>query len=144
MTAADPLLGQVRSITGRQRITLLGGWRREDIRRREHRFAAQLADTGCANSTAPSQPADGLIPYEPNAPFFSDNAIKTRWLALPDGQRIEVDSASSHFNFPVGSVLVKNFALGARLVETRLFMRHNDGNWAGYTYEWNDTGTANE
>ena len=103
---------------------------------------AQLGDTGCVNSTAPSQPADGLIPYEPNAPFFSDNAIKTRWLALPDGQRIEVDSASSHFNFPVGSVLVKNFALGARLVETRLFMRHNDGNWAGYTYEWNDTGTA--
>ena len=34
-------------------------------------------------------------------------------------------------------MLVKNFALGGQLVETRLFMRHNDGNWAGYTYEWN-------
>jgi len=26
-------------------------------------------------------------------------------------------------------------------VETRLFMRHSDGNWAGYTYEWNAGGT---
>ena len=33
---------------------------------------------------------------------------------------------------------MKNFSLGGQLVETRLFMRHNDGNWAGYTYEWND------
>ena len=24
-----------------------------------------------------------------------------------------------------------------QLVETRLFMRHPDGDWAGYTYEWN-------
>ena len=34
-------------------------------------------------------------------------------------------------------MLVKNFTLGGSPVETRLFMRHNDGNWAGYTYEWN-------
>jgi hypothetical protein len=38
-------------------------------------------------------------------------------------------------------VLVKHFRLGTRLVETRLFMRHNNGSWAGYTYEWNGAGT---
>jgi uncharacterized repeat protein (TIGR03806 family) len=101
---------------------------------------AQLSDTGCVVKATPSQPATGLIPYAPTAPFFSDGAVKTRWLALPDGQRITVDSAND-FDFPDGSVLVKNFALGGRLVETRLFMRHNDGNWAGYTYEWNTAGT---
>ncbi len=95
----------------------------------------QLSQTGCVASN-PTQPASGLIPYAPNAPFFSDNAEKTRWLALPDGQRITVDG-NNDFAFPNGSVLVKNFALGGQLVETRLFMRHNDGNWAGYTYEWN-------
>ena len=26
-------------------------------------------------------------------------------------------------------------------METRLFMRHTDGEWAGYTYEWNAQGT---
>jgi uncharacterized repeat protein (TIGR03806 family) len=100
-----------------------------------------LVDTGCVNSSDPRQPASGLIPYAPNAPFFSDNAVKTRWLALPNGQRIAV-GANNDFDFPNGSVLVKNFALGATLVETRLFVRHNDGNWAGYTYEWNGAGTA--
>jgi uncharacterized repeat protein (TIGR03806 family) len=103
---------------------------------------AQLADTGCVDPATPSRAASGLIPYQPTAPFFSDNAIKTRWLALPDGQRAEVDDTTRQLVFPTGSVLLKNFALGTRLVETRLLMRHNDGNWAGYTYEWNDLGTA--
>ena len=96
----------------------------------------QLSDTGCVNAANPQQPAGGLIPYAPTAPFFSDGAVKTRWLALPDGQRISI-GIDNDFVFPSGSVLVKNFALGGQLVETRLFMRHNDGNWAGYTYEWN-------
>jgi uncharacterized repeat protein (TIGR03806 family) len=96
-------------------------------------IAAQLSATGCLN-------ASGLIPYAPNAPFFSDDAAKVRWLALPDGQRITIN-ANDDFEFPNGSVLVKNFQLGSTLVETRLFMRHNDGNWAGYTYEWNAGGT---
>ncbi len=101
---------------------------------------AQLSQTGCVNAATPTQPAAGLIPYAPNAPFFSDGAVKTRWLALPDGQRIVID-ANNDFDFPNGSVLVKNFSLGALLVETRLFMRHSDGTWAGYTYEWNAGGT---
>jgi uncharacterized repeat protein (TIGR03806 family) len=96
----------------------------------------QLSDTGCVSAANPQQPASGLIPYAPTAPFFSDGAVKTRWLALPDGQRITVGGDNA-LQFPSGSVLVKNFALGGQLVETRLFMRHNDGNWAGYTYEWN-------
>jgi uncharacterized repeat protein (TIGR03806 family) len=100
----------------------------------------QLSQTGCVNAATPTQPATGLIPYAPNAPFFSDGAVKTRWLALPDGQRIVVNN-DNDFEFPNGSVLVKNFSLGTRLVETRLFMRHNDGVWAGYTYEWNSGGT---
>ena len=32
---------------------------------------------------------------------------------------------------------MKHFRLNGALVETRLFMRHPDGDWAGYTYEWN-------
>jgi glucose/arabinose dehydrogenase len=102
-----------------------------------------LSDTGCVNPNNPTQPASGLIPYAPNAPFFSDGAAKTRWMALPDGERINIIlSANNDFDFPNGSVLLKNFALGGNLVETRLFMRHNNGQWAGYTYEWNAQQTA--
>lgn len=101
---------------------------------------SQLSATGCVNAANPTQPATGLIPYAPNAPFFSDGAVKNRWLALPDGQRITID-ANDDFDFPNGSVLMKNFTLGGALIETRLFMRHNDGAWAGYTYEWNSGAT---
>src|SRR6185295_15823284 len=95
-----------------------------------------LSDTGCMSAGNPTLPASGLIPYAPNAPFFSDNASKARWLALPDNQQITVGS-DGDFDFPNNSVLVKNFSLGGQPVETRLFMRHTDGSWAGYTYEWN-------
>jgi uncharacterized repeat protein (TIGR03806 family) len=41
------------------------------------------------------------------------------------------------WDLPNGTVLMKNFRIGGRLIETRLFMRHPDGIWGGYTYEWN-------
>ncbi|HWL61898.1 MAG TPA: PQQ-dependent sugar dehydrogenase [Steroidobacteraceae bacterium] len=101
---------------------------------------SQLSATGCVNPGDPAQPAGGLIPYAPNAPFWSDGAVKQRFLALPDGRNIDV-AASGDFDLPTGSVLMKHFRLGARLVETRLLMHHDDGSWAGYTYEWNEQGT---
>ena len=39
-------------------------------------------------------------------------------------------------------MILKNFRLNDQIVETRLLMRHPDGVWAGYTYEWNDAQTA--
>jgi uncharacterized repeat protein (TIGR03806 family) len=101
--------------------------------------AAQLSATGCVNPSDPTQPASGLIPYAPNAEFWSDGSKKARWIALPDGEHITV-AADGDWNFPNGTVLMKNFRLDDRLVETRLFMRHPDGVWAGYSYEWNAQG----
>jgi uncharacterized repeat protein (TIGR03806 family) len=97
---------------------------------------AQLSATGCVNAQNPAQPASGLVPYEPAASFWSDNATKERWLALPNSTSIGVGS-DGDFTFPNGTVLMKHFRLGGNLIETRLFMRHPDGEWAGYTYEWN-------
>jgi len=94
-----------------------------------------LSQTGCVDSADPKKPAAGLIPYAPVAPFWSDGATKQRWIAMPDDGAITV-SADGDFEFPPKTVLVKNFSLGGQLVETRLFMRHPDGIWAGYTYEW--------
>jgi uncharacterized repeat protein (TIGR03806 family) len=99
-----------------------------------------LAATGCVSVADPTQPAAGLVPYDINAPFWSDNAVKSRWIGLPDGTTIARSTAD--WSFPAGTVLMKNFRLGGELVETRLLMRHPDGGWAGYTYEWNDAGTA--
>ena len=102
---------------------------------------ANLIDTGCVSMADPKQPALGLIPYAPNAPFWSDGADKLRWMALPNGQQITI-GADGDWSFPNGTVLVKNFKLGTQLIETRLFMRHTNGNWGGYTYQWNAAQTA--
>jgi uncharacterized repeat protein (TIGR03806 family) len=100
----------------------------------------RLSATGCVDASDAKRPASGLIPYAPNAPFWSDGAEKDRWIALPNGSTMTIQS-SGDWNFPNGTVLMKNFRVGTRLIETRLFMRHPDGDWAGYTYEWNDAQT---
>jgi uncharacterized repeat protein (TIGR03806 family) len=95
-----------------------------------------LSQTGCVSASNATQPAVGLIPYNTNAPFWSDGADKQRWLAVPNGTSI-TPQTPGRWTPPNGTVLVKNFKLNNQLIETRLLMRHPDGVWAGYTYEWN-------
>jgi len=95
-----------------------------------------LSDSGCVDPSDITQPYSGVLLYDLNAPFWSDGAGKERFIGIPNGTTIDID-ANGDFQFPNGTVLVKNFRLGGNLVETRHFMRHPDGVWAGYTYEWN-------
>lgn len=101
-------------------------------------FPERLSKTGCVDPADPKRPASGLVPYGVNAPLWSDGAQKERWVALPDGKNITVKDADGDFDFPNGTVLVKTFTVGGKRIETRLFMRHDDGGWNGYTYEWLD------
>jgi uncharacterized repeat protein (TIGR03806 family) len=103
-------------------------------------FPQKLSETGCVDTSNPQRPAPGLIPYDVNAPLWSDGAQKERFLALPDGQKIRV-GADGDWELPIGSVLMKTFFAGTKRVETRLFMHHTDGIWSGYTYEWDDAQT---
>jgi uncharacterized repeat protein (TIGR03806 family) len=104
---------------------------------------ASLVDTGCVDPVQPTRPSSGLIPYGPNASFWSDGAVKERWIGLPPvAPNTVAASADGDWSFPIGTVLMKSFRLNNQLIETRLFMRHPDGDWAGYTYEWNDAQTA--
>jgi uncharacterized repeat protein (TIGR03806 family) len=102
-------------------------------------FPQLLSQTGCVDPGDPTRPADGLIPYDVNSPLWSDGADKQRYFAIPDGATIAIN-ADQDWDLPIGSVAMKTFVVGGKRVETRLFMRHDDGGWAGYTYEWNDDG----
>lgn len=95
-----------------------------------------LSQTGCTDPTDVTAPYSGLVPYDLNAPFWSDGAIKDRHLGVPDGTTV-TRGADGDWQFPNGTVIVKNFRLAGDLVETRHLMRHPDGVWGGYTYEWN-------
>jgi glucose/arabinose dehydrogenase len=98
---------------------------------------ARLSETGCFDPVDPRRPVEGLVPYEVNAALWSDGASKERWFAIPDGIRISV-RADGTLDLPVGSVLVKQFSIAGRRIETRLMVRHEDGGWAGYTYAWRE------
>ncbi len=98
----------------------------------------KLSETGCFKADDPTQPVEGLIPYGVNAQLWSDGTEKHRWFAIPDGTAIEIDSDGNNWIFPPGSVLVKEIRIGGKRVETRLLFRYEDGEWGGYSYEWDD------
>ena len=101
----------------------------------------RLSNTGCVDKDNPTQFEDSVTPYAITLPFWSDGAKKDRYFALPDGERIRIKEKSGAWEFPIGSVLIKEFRLDDELFETRLLMRHTDGDWAGYTYAWNEDGS---
>lgn len=101
--------------------------------------AQQLSETGCVNMSNPRIPAAGTVSFAPNAPFWSDGAIKYRAAALPDGGTLSINE-DGDFLLPTGSVLIKHFELGGEIFETRLFYNHADG-WQGYSYRWNEQRT---
>jgi len=99
--------------------------------------------------------ADGFIPYELNAPLWSDRALKKRWMAIPNDGVFDETSEKIKFNdrseweFPIGSVFIKHFDLPTDLssndatipLETRFFIIGEDGVGYGLTYKWNTEGT---
>lgn len=98
-------------------------------------FPMRLSATGCVDPAQPWVPAANVIPYEVNVPLWSDGAAKRRWISIPDGAQIHVED-DGDWTLPIGTVLIKEFAVGGQRVETRLFVRHDDGDWGGYSYEW--------
>jgi mono/diheme cytochrome c family protein len=92
-------------------------------------------------------PDPALVPYSVNSPLWSDGAHKERFIALPGDTRIDYANTRG-WNFPEGAVLVKTFALDLehgnpatrKRIETRLLTK-TQGQWYGYTYEWNDQQT---
>lgn len=108
-----------------------------------------LSMTGCVNPSAPELPAEHLIPYEINEPFWSDGAEKERYMVLPEGASIALGSDQAdatyeelaNFELPIGTTLVKNFRLDGRLIETRLLLNQENTGWTGFSYQWLDDGS---
>jgi uncharacterized repeat protein (TIGR03806 family) len=106
-----------------------------------------LSQTGAFTDTAKRIPAEGLIPYGLNVPFWSDGADKSRWMALPAG-KIGF-AATGEWQFPAGTVFIKNFDLvtdaanpaAKRRLETRLLVRDAAGGVYGAVYKWRPDGS---
>ena len=90
-------------------------------------------------------PNPGLVEYEVNMPLWTDGAIKRRWMALPDRTTMTMTAGSSFWNFPNGSVFVKQFDLKmadgtVKRIETRVGIMQSNV-WVGYLYKWRADGT---
>jgi uncharacterized repeat protein (TIGR03806 family) len=105
-----------------------------------------LADTGVFADLDSLTPNAGIVPYEVNVSFWSDNATKSRWFSIPRLTGTIGFSREGNWSFPAGTVWVKHFELeltngvpqSARRLETRLLVRTPIGLY-GTTYRWGDS-----
>ncbi|MEO1332069.1 MAG: PQQ-dependent sugar dehydrogenase [Myxococcota bacterium] len=104
--------------------------------------AQRLSETGYVDASDPAAPSDAAIPYDLRWPFFSDAAVKRRWV-IP-GDEVASVTEEGDVELGPGSVLVKLFERGGKPVETRLLIDHGEGRIRGYSYRWRDDGTDAE
>jgi hypothetical protein len=78
-------------------------------------------------------------PFTPALEFWSDGAVKQRYVRLPSGSTIDISNFDD-WRFPVGTRLWKEFKVEGTLVETRLFAK-TDGGWKHTAYRWNAQAT---
>ncbi|MGC9942998.1 MAG: PA14 domain-containing protein [Verrucomicrobiota bacterium] len=110
-----------------------------------------LSETGVFSDTPNRTPASGLIPYQLNAPMWSDGALESHYLAVPyHGDVITPDQQMrlrpiNSWKFPDGTVFIKNLDLVAdetnpnvphRRLETQILVRDINGAAYGVTYKW--------
>jgi uncharacterized repeat protein (TIGR03806 family) len=115
---------------------------------------ALLSQTGAFLNLSSLSVSSGFLPYSLVVPFWSDNALKSRWVGIPNNgthdtaaERVTT-TADGDWNLPIGSVTIKHFEMVldqrtpavTKRLETRFMIHANDG-WYGVSYRWNAAGT---
>ncbi|MDH7912344.1 PQQ-dependent sugar dehydrogenase [Winogradskyella sp. SYSU M77433] len=115
-----------------------------------------LSQTGIFTDLSTLEVEDGFVPYELYEPFWSDGALKRRWIAVPNNDGVHSGpneqiqySEYGDWVFPSGTVIVKHFDLKiddndpsvTKKIETRVSVVGDDGNMYFLTYNWNEQET---
>ena len=111
-------------------------------------YPQTLTDTGLFADFTDLSPSPGLVPYTVNLPFWSDHAIKRRWVVVPDGTSQFTWSKDGLWTLPTGTIWVKHFDMeiqrgvpeSKKRIETRVLVK-NAGGAYGVSYRWNEAGT---
>lgn len=92
-------------------------------------------------------PVYGVLPYDLITSLFTDYALKKRFIWMPDDVKASYVSDGKIFNFPVGTVIIKNFYYNnvlpenaTKILETRLMIKKQEG-WIFAEYVWNEAQT---
>lgn len=88
-------------------------------------------------------PVYGVLPFQPASQLFTDYAMKNRFIWMPDGQSAGYVADNKSFDFPTGTVLIKNFYYEnvlpgntKKIIETRLMIK-KPNEWIFANYIWN-------
>lgn len=114
-----------------------------------------LSQTGVFQNLQSLTPNDGVIPYDMTEAFWSDGALKNRWMAIPNNgthntpEEQIMFSENGDWEFPVGTVLIKHFELPldesdpsvVKRLETRFVIKAEDESFYYLVYKWNEQGT---
>ena len=98
-------------------------------------FPATLAEYGFFADAPAQKPAARVTPYRLDTPLWSDGAEKLRFLYLPPGAQAKAQGEGL-LDLPVGAALIKTFAFGGKLIETRVLLHRAEG-WVALPYKWN-------
>ena len=110
-----------------------------------------LAATGAFTDVANFQVNSEMIPYDVNLTFWSDGALKTRFINMVDATEPILFSEDDFWQFPAGSITMKHFEMdldrdnpgtNVKRIETRFLVKTEDeDNFLAVTYQWNEAGT---
>lgn len=109
-----------------------------------------LEETGVFTDVATLAVNSQMHPYDLNLPFWSDNAIKSRWINMVDTSSPIQYSKDGFWGFPAGTIAMKHFEMDLDLdnpgtnvkrIETRFIIKTADNHYA-VSYQWNEAGTA--
>ena len=89
-------------------------------------------------------PNKTMLPYTISTQLFTDYAFKSRFIVLPDDEKITYINPEL-FDYPIGTIFIKTFYYpedfrkpdsNKRFIETRLLIHTPEG-WTGFPYIWN-------
>lgn len=96
----------------------------------------RLSCTGLYTNTATHTLAPTSRAFTPGIVFWSDSAEKSRFIALPPGEKIDT-TKMDEWVFPVGTRVWKEFKIDGKRTETRLYAKETAIQWRKTTYRWN-------
>lgn len=93
------------------------------------------------------KPVYGVLPFKPASKLFTDYAKKKRFVWMPEDVSATLGPDDEPINFPVGTILIKNFYYDnvqpenqKKIIETRLMIMKDEG-WIFANYIWNEEQT---
>jgi hypothetical protein len=97
-----------------------------------------LSATGLYSDIGTKTLAPYVREFTPQYPLWSDGAVKTRWIYLPECNGPIDNTDQDVWDFPVGTRMWKQFEVSSQLMETRMIHRHGAGpkDFVFAAYQW--------